>query len=47
MLNSFGEMCFLEETYKNSNFEIFESAFYMKSGSMPLICYGAFMADFL
>ena len=41
MLNSFGEMCFLEESKKkiqeNSNFEIFESNLYMKSGSMSLI----------
>ena len=34
-------MCFLEESYKkmqkNSNLDIFESALYVKSGSMPLI----------
>ena len=40
LLNAFGEMCFLEESYKkmqtNSNSEIFESALYMKSGSKPL-----------
>ena len=38
--NSFGEMCFLEESYekmqKNSNFENFESTFYSKSGSRPM-----------
>ena len=38
LLNSFGEMYFLEENYKNkcknSNFDIFESTFYMKSGSI-------------
>ena len=33
----FGEMYFWEKSYaKNSNFEIFESALYMKSVSMPL-----------
>ena len=37
---SCGEMCFLEESYKNffknSNFDNFESALYSKSGRMPL-----------
>ena len=39
--NSFGEFCFLEESYrnmqKNSNFENFGSALYSTSVSMPLI----------
>ena len=40
--NSFSvEMCFIEERYKKmgkkkSNFDNFESVFFMKSGSMPL-----------
>ena len=41
LLNSFGEMCFLEEELqkdaKKSKFDNFESALYMKSGSMPLM----------
>ena len=38
--NSFGEICFLEESYekmqKLSTFEHFESTLYSESGSMPL-----------
>ena len=40
--NSFGEVCFLEESYENmqkkkkSNFDNFERALYSTSGSMPL-----------
>ena len=46
LLNSFGEMSFSEvlckqmpkkKKKKKSNFEIFQSTLYMKSGSMPLI----------
>ena len=39
-LNSFGETCFIEESYekmqKLQNFDNFESTLYSKSGSMPL-----------
>ena len=38
---SFGEVCFLEESYENmqnkkSNFDNFERALYSTSGSMPI-----------
>ena len=52
MLKPFGELCFLEEHYKKmqkakkSNFKIFESALYMKSGSMPLISNTGYAQNF-